>query len=86
MLAEADAIEQEYFRLRVKAFIAIVKKFGKRRSEVPSLEREKYLTTFFGRIAGRFQLFEEELKSQKKGKLEALIVWQNVNCSYNRSH
>jgi integrase len=42
MIAEADSIEQEYFRLRVKALIAIVKKFGKRRAEVASLERENF--------------------------------------------
>ena len=41
MLSEANKIEQDYFRLRVKALIGLVKKFGKRRSEVASLEREK---------------------------------------------
>lgn len=40
MISEADAIKDEYFRLRVKALIGIVKKFGKRRSEIASLERE----------------------------------------------
>jgi len=31
MLSEADKIENEYFKLRVKTLISIVKKFGKRR-------------------------------------------------------
>ena len=40
MLTKADGIPDEYFRLRVKALIALVKKFGKRRSEIASLQRE----------------------------------------------
>lgn len=39
MLSKADLIENEYFRLRVKALISIVKKFGKRRAEVSELKR-----------------------------------------------
>ena len=39
MLHKADKIDFEYFRLRVKAIIALAKKFGKRRSEIASLER-----------------------------------------------
>jgi integrase len=53
MLKKADKIEFEYFRLRVKALIALVKKFGKRRAEIASLKREdlkiennKLLVTF----------------------------------------
>ena len=40
MLIKADLIENEYFRLRVKALISIVKKFGKRRAEASTLKRE----------------------------------------------
>ena len=39
MLREADNIKEEYFCLRVKAIIAIAKKFGKRRAEMATLER-----------------------------------------------
>jgi integrase len=39
MLSKADLIENEYFRLRVKALICIVKKFGKRRVEASELKR-----------------------------------------------
>ena len=39
MLNKADLIESEYFRLRVKALISMVKKFGKRRAEVSELKR-----------------------------------------------
>jgi integrase len=65
MLAEADAIEQEYFRLRVKALIGLVKKFGKRRSEIAALEREnleikngKLLVTFTLRKKHKRGLFQ----------------------------
>lgn len=40
MLGNADLIENEYFKLRVKALIGLAKKFGKRRSEIAALERE----------------------------------------------
>ena len=39
MLEKADLIPNNYFRLRVKALIALVKKFGKRRKELAMLER-----------------------------------------------
>ncbi len=38
MLANADKIEREYFRLRAKAVVAIAKVFGKRRSEIAAIE------------------------------------------------
>lgn len=37
MMDKADDLENEYFRLRVKAVIGIVKIFGKRRAEIASL-------------------------------------------------
>jgi integrase len=65
MLVEADKIERNYFRLRVKALIGIVKKFGKRRSEIASLEREnleikngKLLVTFTLRKKHKRGLFQ----------------------------
>lgn len=39
MLKEADKLKSEYFQLRAKALICLVKKFGKRRSEIARLER-----------------------------------------------
>jgi len=39
MLEKAELIPNRYFRLRVKALIALVKKFGKRRKELSILER-----------------------------------------------
>ena len=38
MLEKADTIKEEYRRLRVKAVVALFKKFGKRRSEVSKLQ------------------------------------------------
>lgn len=38
MLKKADEIPDEYFKLRVKCLIALLKKFGKRRSEIGSLK------------------------------------------------
>ncbi len=37
-LSKADEIPNEYFRLRVKALIALCKKFGKRRKEIASVK------------------------------------------------
>jgi len=39
MLKKADEIKNEYFRLRVKALIGLLKKFGKRRIEIARLKR-----------------------------------------------
>lgn len=39
MLKKADKIKNEFFKLRVKALIALAKKFGKRRIEISTLER-----------------------------------------------
>jgi len=39
MLEKAELIPNRYFRLRVKALISLVKKFGKRRKELSILER-----------------------------------------------
>lgn len=38
MLAEANKLKGEYFQLRAKALICLVKKFGKRRSEISKLD------------------------------------------------
>ena len=77
MLNEADAIEHEYFRLRVKALIGLVKKFGKRRSEIASLEREnlkikneKLLVTFTLRKKHKKGLFQYLKWLEKNNPLE----------------
>lgn len=43
ILDKADLIENEYFRLRVKAVIALIKVFGKRRVELTTLEMSDVL-------------------------------------------
>jgi integrase len=73
MLSEANKIEQDYFRLRVKALIGLVKKFGKRRSEVASLEREN-LKIKNGKLFVTFTLN----KKHKKGFFQYL-KWQEKN-------
>ena len=79
MLVEADKIEQNYFRLRVKALIGLVKKFGKRRSEIAVLKREdlkvengKLLVTFTLRKKHKRGLFQylKHLESHNRGDLE----------------
>jgi integrase len=67
MLNEADAMEEEYFRLRVKALIGLVKKFGKRRSEIAALERES-LEIKNGKLFVTFTL----RKKHKKGLFQYL--------------
>ena len=37
MINKADQIKNEYFRLRVKALVSLLKKFGKRKAEINSL-------------------------------------------------
>ena len=39
MLAAADVLPTKYFQLRAKCLVALVKKFGKRRSEIARLQR-----------------------------------------------
>ena len=65
MLRDAEQIENDYFRLRVKAIIGIAKKFGKRRAEIAALEREdlkvengKLLVTFTLRKKHKKGLFQ----------------------------
>lgn len=67
MLREADSIKEEYFRLRVKALIGIVKKFGKRRAEIAALERSD-LKVENGKIYVTFTL----RKKHKKGLFQYL--------------
>jgi integrase len=67
MLREADSIKEEYFRLRVKALIGIVKKFGKRRAEIAALERED-LKVENGKLYVTFTL----RKKHKKGLFQYL--------------
>jgi integrase len=62
MLREADSIEEEYFRLRVKALVCIAKKFGKRRAEIAALERSD-LKVENGKLYVTFTL----RKKHKKG-------------------
>lgn len=77
-LEKADKIKNPYFRLRVKALIALVKKFGKRRAEVGSLKladletKEGYLfVTFTLRKKHKKGLFQY-IKLLKKENPEAL--------------
>jgi integrase len=65
MITEAGKIEQDYFRFRVKALIGLVKKFGKRMSEIAVLKREdlkvengKLLVTFTPRKKHKRGLFQ----------------------------
>jgi integrase len=74
MLEEADAIEQEYFRLRVKALIGLVKKFGKRRAEVASLKRED-LKIENGKLLVTFTL----RKKHKKGRFQYIAFLKKNN-------
>jgi integrase len=67
MIAEADMIGDRYFCLRVKALIGIVKKFGKRRSEIAPLEREN-LEIKNGKLLVTFTL----RKKHKKGLFQYL--------------
>lgn len=45
LLAKADLLETEYFRLRAKAVVGIVKIFGKRRAELSLLEIAQDIST-----------------------------------------
>jgi integrase len=74
MLCEADKIEKDYFRLRVKALIAIAKKFGKRRAEIASLERID-LKVENGKLYVTFTL----RKKHKKGLFQYLKVLRRTN-------
>lgn len=53
MMSKADLIMNEYFRLRAKAIVSLLKKFGKRRIEIARLKVEdlkqenRYLTVTF---------------------------------------
>lgn len=79
MLTKADKIESEYFRLRVKALIALLKKFGKRRAEIGLLKiinlkiENNYLLINFTirkkHKKGLFQYFKFVKKEIKSGKL-----------------
>jgi integrase len=78
MLSEADQIENEYFRLRVKALVSIAKKFGKRRAEIAALERSdlkvengQLLVTFTLRKKHKRGLFQY-LKFLKKNDPAAI--------------
>jgi hypothetical protein len=73
MINEADSIEQEYFRLRVKALIGLVKKFGKRRSEIATLERAG-LKVENGKLYVTFTL----RKKHKKG-FHQFLKWLEQN-------
>jgi integrase len=67
MLTEADKIEKEYFKLRAKAVVALAKVFGKRRSEIVSLEMED-LKIKNNLLSVTFKL----RKKRKKGKFQYL--------------
>lgn len=62
MLSQADQIEQPYYKLRVKALIALAKIFGKRREEIAALTMQD-LTTKNGYLFITFTL----CKKHKKG-------------------
>ena len=81
MLTKADNIPDEYSKLRVKAVIALVKKFGKRRAEIGVLKRNdlaiqnNYLHITFTirkkHKKGLFQYLHEIKKLINSGKLPA---------------
>ena len=80
MLSEADSIKEEYFRLRVKALIGIVKKFGKRRAEIATLERSD-LKVEKGKLYVTFTL----RKKHKKGLFQYLkFLRKNVPSALNK--
>jgi integrase len=90
MLEEADKIANEYFKLRAKAIIALAKKFGKRRSEIASLEVDdlkiengKLYVTFTIRKKHKKGLFQylkwlkkNRPESQDKPLIELQQEWQ----------
>lgn len=81
MLTKADKIGDEYQRLRVKAVIALAKKFGKRRAELGLLQRndleikDNYLHITFSirkkHKKGLFQYLKFVKKEVSLGKLPA---------------
>jgi site-specific recombinase XerD len=74
MITEAGKIEQDYFRFRVKALIGLVKKFGKRMSEIAVLKRED-LKVENGKLLVTFVL----RKKHKKGFFQYLSARANRN-------
>jgi integrase len=74
MLLNAEDIENDYFRLRVKALIAIAKKFGKRRAEIAALERED-LKVENGKLYVTFTL----VKKHKRGLFQYLKFLRKNN-------
>jgi integrase len=80
MLNKADDIENEYFKLRVKAVIGIVRIFGKRRAEIASLTvadletKDHYLYVTFNirkkHKKGLFQYIKSLEAQIKKGLME----------------
>jgi hypothetical protein len=78
MLDKASTIQNEYFKLRVRALIGILKKFGKRRVEISNLkltdlkvENDFLFITFTLRKKHKLGLFQY-LKVLKKTNPEAL--------------
>jgi integrase len=78
MLDRASRLQNEYFRLRVRALIAILKKFGKRRLEISTLkltdlkvENDFLFITFTLRKKHKFGLFQY-LKVLKKTNPDGL--------------
>jgi integrase len=84
MFNKADKIKDDYFRLRVKALIALVKKFGKRRREISTLEmedlqiKEGYLYITFTIVKkhklGLFQYFKYLKREIKEGKIAPHVL------------
>jgi integrase len=73
-LAKADKIKNPYFRLRVRALIALLKKFGKRRAEIGSL-RISDLVMKEGFLFVTFTL----RKKHKKGLFQYLKLLRKID-------
>jgi hypothetical protein len=84
MIKEADKLPSEYFRLRVKCLIALLKKFGKRRIEISRLKRadlkivNRDLEVTFNlakkRKKGLFQYLTATKKLIEKGKADPSLL------------
>ena len=67
LIAQADLIPKEYFKLRSKAIVATAKVFGKRESEIARLEVSK-----IHKVKGPLELSFSLSKKRKKGLFQYL--------------
>ena len=96
MIQKAERIENHYFRLRSIALVSILKKFGKRRSEIASLLREdvkveddKIFFTFTIRKkhkVGFAQFLKWLEKTDPSYEEKSLVELRAEHKEWNRSH